>query len=140
MRTIGSAVYVCLHDVCYHRPRAAPQQAASDSTFLLVTGYPHRSLLPFIGNGRLGVVIPPLGIGASASYQAGLYEHAHDDVPRIVAIPAWNAIAVFDGDRWIGHEAGTGARPRPITGTGRTCGPGRPAPATLGLTEAAAPR
>ena len=76
-------------------------RATPDSTFLLSTGNPHRSPSPFIGNGRLGVVIPPLGIGASASYRAGLYEQAQDDVPRIVAIPAWNAIAVFDGNRWI---------------------------------------
>ena len=83
-------------------PRLGAQQSATpDSTFLLSTGNPHRSPSPFIGNGRLGVVIPPLGIGASASYQAGLYEHAQDDVPRIVAIPAWNATAVFDGNRWI---------------------------------------
>jgi trehalose/maltose hydrolase-like predicted phosphorylase len=47
------------------------------------------------------VVIPPLGIGASASYRAGLYEEARDDVPRIAVVPAWNAIGVFDGDRWI---------------------------------------
>ena len=37
---------------------------------------PHRSPSPFIGNGRLGIVIPPLGIGATPSFLAGLYEHA----------------------------------------------------------------
>ncbi|MEO8089387.1 MAG: hypothetical protein ABI703_03720 [Gemmatimonadales bacterium] len=79
----------------------AQQPVTPDSTFLLSTGNPHRSPSPFIGNGRLGVVIPPLGIGASPSYRAGLYEHAQGDVPRIVAIPAWNAIGVFDGNRWI---------------------------------------
>ncbi|MGI8818433.1 MAG: hypothetical protein ACR2HW_04755 [Gemmatimonadales bacterium] len=79
----------------------AQQRATPDSTFLLSTGNPHRSPSPFIGNGRLGVVIPPLGIGPSASYRAGLYEEAPADVPRIVAIPAWNAIGVFDGNRWI---------------------------------------
>jgi trehalose/maltose hydrolase-like predicted phosphorylase len=83
--------------------RVGAQQPAgtTDSTFLLTTGNPHRSPSPFVGNGRLGVVIPPLGIGASASYRAGLYEHAEGDVPRIVVIPAWNAIGVFDGNRWI---------------------------------------
>jgi trehalose/maltose hydrolase-like predicted phosphorylase len=79
----------------------AQQPGATDSTFLLTTGNPHRSPSPFVGNGRLGVVIPALGIGASASYRAGLYEHAEGDVPRIVVIPAWNAIGVFDGTRWI---------------------------------------
>ena len=84
--------------------RLVAQQPAGttvDSTFVLTTGNPHRSPSPFVGNGRLGVVIPALGIGASTSYRAGLYEHAPGDVPRIVVIPAWNAIGVFDGDRWI---------------------------------------
>ena len=82
-------------------PRMGAQQPPSpgDSTFLLSTGNPHRTPSPFVGNGRLGVVIPPLGIGATPSYRAGLFEHAPGDVPRIVAIPAWNAIEVFDGDR-----------------------------------------
>ena len=82
-------------------PLAAQQPAGSggDSTFLLITGNPHRVPSPFLGNGRLGVVIPPLGVGASPSYRAGLFEHAPGDVPRIVAIPAWNAIEVFDGNR-----------------------------------------
>ncbi len=81
--------------------RLGAQQATPDSTFVLSTGNPHRSPSPFIGNGRLGMVIPPLGIGASAAYRAGLYENARDDVPRIAVIPAWNAIEVFDGNRWI---------------------------------------
>lgn len=78
-----------------------PARTTGDSTFLLTTGNPHRTPSPFVGNGRLGVVIPPLGIGASASYRAGLYEHGPGDVPRIVVIPAWNGIGVFDGNRWI---------------------------------------
>jgi trehalose/maltose hydrolase-like predicted phosphorylase len=32
---------------------------------------------------------------------AGLYEQASADVPRIAAVPTWNAIGVFDGDRWL---------------------------------------
>ena len=79
----------------------AQQPATPDSTFLLSTDNPHRSPSPFIGNGRLGVVITPLGIDPSPSYRAGLYEEAPGDIPRIVAIPAWNAIGVFDGNRWI---------------------------------------
>ncbi len=55
-----------------------------DSTFHLATNDPARSPSPFIGNGRIGVVIPALGIGASNSFVAGLYEHAPSDVPRIV--------------------------------------------------------
>jgi trehalose/maltose hydrolase-like predicted phosphorylase len=74
---------------------------APDSTFLLATSDPGRSPSPFIGNGRLGVVIPALGIGASTSLFAGLYEHGPGDVPRIAAVPAWNSIGVFDGERWL---------------------------------------
>ena len=83
---------------------------AQDSTFLLVTDDPHRSPSPFIGNGRLGVVIPPLGLGGSPAFLAGLYEEAPGDVPRIAGLPAWNAVSVFDGKRWLGAEpAPTGA-------------------------------
>ena len=46
-------------------------------------------------------MIPALGIGATHSFKAGLYEHGPGDVPRIVAVPAWNAISVFDGQGWI---------------------------------------
>ena len=74
---------------------------AQDSPFILATDDPHRSPSPFIGNGRLGVVIPPLGLGGSPAFLAGLYEEAPGDVPRIAGLPAWNAVSVFDGARWL---------------------------------------
>ncbi|HEY8795201.1 MAG TPA: hypothetical protein VIM15_09690 [Gemmatimonadaceae bacterium] len=85
---------------------AVPAQQASlrgtrDSTFLLATRDPSRTPSPLIGNGRFGVVIPPLGIGASPSIVAGVFEHGAGDVPRIAAAPAWNAVDVFDGERWL---------------------------------------
>jgi trehalose/maltose hydrolase-like predicted phosphorylase len=92
---------------CGHTLAAIPLEAQetppppADSTFLLTTGDPARAPSPFIGNGRLGVVVPPLGIGATPSIAAGLYEHGPGDVPRIVAPPAWNAVALADGDRWL---------------------------------------
>ena len=79
----------------------ASSDVAQDSTFLLATTDPSREPSPFIGNGHTGVVIPALGIGASRSLIAGMYEHADDDVPRIAAAPAWNAIDVSDGDHWL---------------------------------------
>ncbi len=79
--------------------------ATEDSTFVLATTDPGRTPSPFLGNGRIGVVVPALGIGASPSFVAGLYEAAPEDVPRIVAVPAWNAIGVFDGDRWLDSTA-----------------------------------
>jgi trehalose/maltose hydrolase-like predicted phosphorylase len=82
-----------------------PAASLPDSTFLLATDDPARAPSPFIGNGRLGVVIPALGIGASNSFIAGLYEHGPGDVPRIVAVPAWNAVAIHDGERWLDSSA-----------------------------------
>jgi len=81
--------------------------SAQDSTFLLASSDPARAPSPFIGNGRLGVVISALGISASNSFLAGLYEEAPGDIPRIAALPAWNAIGVFDGERWL-DSAGAG--------------------------------
>jgi len=77
----------------------------SDSTFVLATHDPLRTPSPFIGNGHFGLVVPPLGIGASPSIVAGLFENGAGDVPRIAASPAWNAIDVFDGTRWLSAES-----------------------------------
>ncbi|HEV7364680.1 MAG TPA: hypothetical protein VGN76_02410, partial [Gemmatimonadales bacterium] len=82
-----------------------PAPGARDSSFMLSTDDPRRSPSPFIGNGRLGVVIPALGIGASTSMMAGMYEEAPSDVPRVVTVPAWNAIEVYSGDRWLEAKA-----------------------------------
>jgi trehalose/maltose hydrolase-like predicted phosphorylase len=80
----------------------------SSAAFLLTTDDPNRSPSPFIGNGHLGLVIPALGVGASTSLMAGLYENAPGDVPRIVAVPGWNGIGVFDGKQWIEARASVG--------------------------------
>jgi len=83
-------------------PLGAQQRPTpSDSSFLLTTSDPGRSPSPFIGNGRIGVVIDALGIGGTESYKAGLYEEAPGDVPRIARMPAWNSVAIFDGDAWV---------------------------------------
>ena len=73
----------------------------SSAEFRLSTDDPDRSPSPFIGNGRIGLVIPALGIGASTSLMAGMYDNGPGDVPRIVAVPSWNGIGVFDGTQWI---------------------------------------
>ena len=91
-------------------PSAPPAAQASraepsDTAFHLTTTDPARTPSPFLGNGRLSVVLPALGIGATPSFVAGLYEEAPGDVPRIAAIPAWNAIAVHDGAAWIGLDS-----------------------------------
>jgi trehalose/maltose hydrolase-like predicted phosphorylase len=85
--------------------KPAPDRGRDTSNFQLSTDDPSRTPSPFLGNGRLGLVIPPLGIGPSISMVAGLYEHGPGDVPRIVAAPTWNAIGVSAGDSWLGEKA-----------------------------------
>lgn len=75
----------------------AQQQAGPDSAFLLTSTDPARTPSPFIGNGRLGVVVPALGVESAPSFLAGVYENAQGDVPRIVAIPAGNAVGIVGG-------------------------------------------
>jgi trehalose/maltose hydrolase-like predicted phosphorylase len=103
MREVVTIAVLWLMPALSANPTAAQQPGGGtpDSAFLLATYDPRRLPSPFIGNGRLGVVIPALGIGASPSFKAGLYEHGPGDVPRIVAIPAWNGIAVHDGKDWL---------------------------------------
>jgi trehalose/maltose hydrolase-like predicted phosphorylase len=83
----------------------ARPQPPPDTSFLLSTDDPARTPSPYIGNGRMGVVIPALGIGPSFSFMAGLYEEAPTDIPRIVTIPAWNAIQVSNGSVWLDTNA-----------------------------------
>src|SRR5215218_6420049 len=106
MRTVVLTSYFWLQGLSSWLPAQQQAPSPADSGFLLTTSDVKRSPSPFIGNGRVGVVIPPLGIGASQSFKAGLYEHGPDDVPRIALMPAWNATAFFDGQDWIGMGAG----------------------------------
>ena len=103
MNTASILVGLCCAQAVLAAPLhpQAPAKPARDTTFLLSTDDPERTPSPFIGNGHLGVVIPALGIGASPSIMAGMFEEAPGDVPRIVAVPAWNAIDVFNGGRWL---------------------------------------
>src|SRR5919107_1291910 len=98
-----AVLFLCLVMHVFPATSLAAQQrrvVAPDSSFLLTTTDPQRAPSPYIGNGRIGIVIPPMGIGATQSYKAGLYEQGPRDGPRIVAMLAWNAVGVFDGDTW----------------------------------------
>ena len=102
MKAVLFSCVGCLHVSLIMSPAAQQRGAvAQDSSFLLTTTDPQRGPSPYIGNGRIGVVIPAIGIGATHSYKAGLYEEGPGDVPRIVAMPAWNAVGVFDGNTWL---------------------------------------
>src|SRR5213594_258076 len=69
---------------------------AQDSTFILTTADPRYRTPAFIGNGSFSLVSSPLGTAPALSFAAGVYDHASGDVPRIAALPAWNAIDVSD--------------------------------------------
>src|SRR5256884_9098170 len=75
--------------------------AAQDSSFLLTTTDPTYRTPAFLGNGAFSLVGAPLGTTPALSFAAGVYDHAPDDVPRIAALPAWNALDVSDGDGWL---------------------------------------
>jgi protein-glucosylgalactosylhydroxylysine glucosidase len=79
--------------------------AGPDSTFLLQTNDPERMPSPYIGNGHLGLVVPPLGIGRAPAFMAGLYEEAPRDVPRIVMIPSWNSVSLYNGKVWLAADS-----------------------------------
>jgi len=84
--------------------QASPPQAP-DSTFLLESNDPARRPSPFIGNGHLGMVVPALGLGPAPTYLAALFEEAPRDVPRIVVIPAWGALGLYNGSRWLAADS-----------------------------------
>ena len=88
--------------------QASPPQTP-DSTFLLESNDPARRPSPFIGNGHLGMVVPALGLGPAPSYMTALFEEAPRDVPRIVVIPAWGALGLYNGSRWLAADSSPAA-------------------------------
>ena len=82
----------------------SPPAAPVDSTFFLSSTDVARTPSPFIGNGRIGLVVPALGIGSAPSFMAGVYESAPTDVPRIVSIPSWTSLTISDGQRWLNPD------------------------------------
>jgi trehalose/maltose hydrolase-like predicted phosphorylase len=90
------------------RPRSGSADGARRSTFLLTTTDPTYRTPAVLGNGFFSLVGSPLGTTPAHSFAAGIYDRAPGDVPRIAAIPAWNAFNVSDGDGWLND-----ARPDP---------------------------
>jgi len=100
LRAALGAMCVQLCATAYLTGQTAPARPP-DHTFQLQSTDPSRRPSPFIGNGRVGRVIPALGIEPAPAFVAGLYEEAPRDVPRIVTIPVWGAVAVYDGSSWV---------------------------------------
>jgi trehalose/maltose hydrolase-like predicted phosphorylase len=74
---------------------------AVDSTFLLETKNWTPYTRTYLGSGLMSLSSSQLGTEAAESLMAGVYDHAPGDVPRIVLLPAWNAIDVFNGANWL---------------------------------------
>ena len=79
--------------------------SGQDSTFVLATADPAYRTPAFIGNGAFSLVTTPLGTAPAPSFAAAIYDHAPGDVPRIAALPEWNAIDVFDGRSWLNQTS-----------------------------------
>jgi hypothetical protein len=83
---------------------AAPL-GAQDSSFLLTAHASERRFPAYLGNGQLGVTGSPTGLDAMPSLLTRAYDHRRDDVPRIVAVPAWNDARLSDRTTRLGDEA-----------------------------------
>jgi len=118
----------------------APPPQHTDSSFLLATGDPARLPSPFIGNGRLGTVIPPLGIRRGAVVSGRALR------ARSGRRAAYRRDSGLDRDRGVRWRTGglDGKTQSDGSTSGYqqtwTCGPPPPAPATNGATEPGARR
>ena len=59
----------------------------------------------YLGNGVFSLVSSQLATKPAESYMIKVYDRAADDVPRIAALPAWNEVNVFNGERWLNDTA-----------------------------------
>ncbi|HYY46970.1 MAG TPA: hypothetical protein VE951_07915, partial [Candidatus Angelobacter sp.] len=71
------------------------------SSFRLTATDPSYRFPAFIGNGAFSLVSTPLGTSPALSFVAGVYDHSPGDVPRLAALPGWNAFDVSQGDGWL---------------------------------------
>ena len=72
-----------------------------DSNFLLTTGKTHNYYPCYIGNGHFSISSSQLGTIPTESYMIKLYDKGKNDIPRIAALPEWNEINYFDGEKWL---------------------------------------
>lgn len=58
----------------------------------------------YLANGYFSLTSSPLGTEGTDSLMAGLVDYSPGDVSRPAAIPHWNEIDYFDGERWLNAE------------------------------------
>src|SRR5215469_10967642 len=79
---------------------------ASDRTFILDTQSWTPYTRTYLGSGQVGLSSSRLATDPAESFMAGVYDHAPGDVPRLAALPAWNAVDVNAGAGWLNQAAG----------------------------------
>lgn len=84
---------------------AGPLPAQRADALVLRADTPVAEAPAYVGNGRFTLLGSPRGTEAALSFLAGFYEHSPGDVPRIAALPAWNAVDVHDGAGWLDSTA-----------------------------------
>ena len=72
-----------------------------DTSFILQTESPQPYTPTSIGNGLFSLTTSPTSLDPALSFDVGVYDHTPGDVPRIAALPEWNGIDVYDGERWL---------------------------------------
>ncbi|MBU1799074.1 MAG: hypothetical protein KKF21_11910, partial [Bacteroidetes bacterium] len=74
---------------------------AQDSNFVLTTNKTETYFPTYIGNGHFSISSSQLGTLPTESYMIKFYDHAKNDIPRIAALPEWNEINYFNGEKWL---------------------------------------
>ncbi|HKI77630.1 MAG TPA: hypothetical protein VKA26_03730 [Ignavibacteriaceae bacterium] len=72
-----------------------------DSGFILTTGKTQVYYPCYIGNGHFSISSSQLGTKSTESYLVKFYDEGKNDIPRIAALPEWNEINYFDGNKWL---------------------------------------
>ncbi len=74
---------------------------AQDSSFILSSGKMQNYYPAYIGNGHFSISTSQLGTTPTESYMIKLYDEGKNDISRIAALPEWNEINYFDGNKWL---------------------------------------
>ncbi|MEW6193641.1 MAG: hypothetical protein AB1521_00615 [Bacteroidota bacterium] len=77
------------------------KSSAQDLNFILTTAKVDTYYPTYVGNGRFSVSSSQLGTQSTESYMINFYDEGKEDIPRIAALPAWNEINYFNGEKWI---------------------------------------